>query len=110
MLPLTTTSVTIERPTTNQDPYDTSVWNVIASDVPGVVSGNAGLDIRVGGDQSTNLTTLHIDDGHDLQKSDRITDQETAEVWYVTWVRKRYEFGLAYTTGGLTRTIGAADG
>ena len=111
MLPLTTTTVTIERPAANIDPYeDATTWTTISTGVPGVVSGNAGLDVRVGGDQSTLLAQLHIDNGYDLRKSDRVTDATSGEVWYVTWVRNRYELGLEYTAAGLTRTEGSADG
>ena len=109
-LPLVTTAVTIERPSTGVDPYDDTTWTVVATGVPGVISGNSGSDVRVGGDQETLNATLHIDNGYDLQKSDRITDESTSEIWYVTWTRRRYELGLEYSTAGLTQTIGAADG
>jgi hypothetical protein len=110
MLPITTTTIRIERPNIGLDPYEDVVHTIVYDNVPGVVSVAAGSDVRVGGDQQTLLAELHIDPRYDLQRSDRVIDNTTGEMWIVTWVRRRYELGLEYTKAGLTRTEGAADG
>jgi hypothetical protein len=110
MLPMTTTRVLVERVPADIDPYErASSWQEVGR-VDGVVSIAAGSDVRVGGDQSTLNAQLHINPDVELRHSDRITDLTTNEVWYVTWVRKRYELGLEYTKAGLTQTLGGADG
>lgn len=110
MLPLVTTTVTIERPQTGIDPFEDQSWSVVGSSVPGTISGSSGAGRDAGGAQQTLQAKLFVDEGVDVRKADRITDGTSGEVWRVLWVRKRYELGLGHVVAGLEAVEGAADG
>lgn len=109
-LPLATTAVTIERPETGIDPFEDQLWSVVDSSVVGTISGSSGSGRDVGGAQQTLSARLFVNEGTDVRKADRVTDEVSGDVWRVLWVRKRYELGLGHIVAGLEAVEDAADG
>jgi len=105
-LPLTTTTVTIERIPDDVDPYETATLTVVGLNVPAVVSGSSGAGLDVGGAQETLSAKLFTEQDVDLKKSDQVTDDTSGEVWRVLWVRERYELGLGHKVAGLEAVEG----
>lgn len=106
-LPLTTTTITVQRPSAGVDPYEVDTYITVASGHPAVISRPSGSGLRVGGDQQTISATL-LADPVDIRRYDRVTDEATGRVYDVVWSNDRYELGLAHTKAGLTFTDGAA--
>lgn len=106
-LPLTTTTVTIQRPRTGVDPYEDQSYITVVSGHPAVISQPSGSGLNIGGIQETISATL-LSDPVDCRRYDIVTDETTGRVYDVTWSNQRYELGLAHTKAGLTFTEGAA--
>lgn len=109
-LPLTTTSVTIQRPADGVDPYEDQGLTVVATGVRGVVSGSAGGGIDRGGAQEVLTATLYVEQEADVKHYDIITDETSGQRWRAQWMRERYELGLGHKVVGLEAVAGAADG
>lgn len=109
MIPLVTTAVTIERPQTGVDPFEDQSWSTVGASVPGTISGSAGAGRDVGGAQQSLQARLFVDEGVDVRKADRVTDETSGATWRVQWVRVRYELGLGHVVAGLEAVEGAAD-
>lgn len=108
-LPLTTTTVTIERLADGVDPYEAEVWSTAYTGVPAVISGSSGVGQNIGGAQQTLNGKLFVDGAINVKKADRVTDGISGEVWMVDWVRQRYELGLGHRVAGLTLVEGAVN-
>lgn len=106
---MTTTAVTIQRHANGVDPYEAATWSTVSSGVPAVVSGSSGFGSDIGGQQQVLTAKLFVNEGVDVQKSDRITDETSGEVWIVDWVRVRYELALGHVVAGLTAVEGATN-
>lgn len=108
-LPLVTTTLLVERPDLTGDGALPRAYTTVGT-YDGVVSAPSGSDRRVGGDQMTITAVAYLDEGSDVRRYDRITDQTNLQVYEVVWVSTRYELGLGHVKAGLTHTEGAASG
>lgn len=101
MIPLSTTTITIERPTSGLDGAELPTYSTVISRVPAHVSSPSGTTTRNNGAQEVTSASLSCGPGVDLRRQDRVIDENTGDVWYVTFVRKRRGLGLDRTTAGL---------
>ena len=106
-LPLTTTTITVQRPSAGVDPYEVDSYQTVVTSHPAVISAPSGSGLTIGGDQQTISAEL-LADPVDLRRYDIVTDETTGRVYDVVWVNDRYELGLAHTKAGMTSTEGAA--
>lgn len=110
MLLLTTTTVTIAQPAGGGDPYEAAVLTVVAAGVPANVTSPTGRDARVGGDQELVDALLTIDTTPVLDRTMRVTDDVTGELWDITWCRRRTGLGLDHQVAGLVAVKGGSNG
>ena len=108
MIPLPTTTVTIERPGADTDQFDTPTWTVVATGVQAHIGSPGGQENRDGGARSDETGRLVCNPTAILAR-DRVTDESTGQVWGVEWVQQRGPF-LAHTVAQLTRAVGVARG
>lgn len=107
---LTTTTVTVTRPTAG-DPYETSAGETtVASGVAAHLSSPSGAEIDRGGQLEQVDAVLLAAPGVDLRHTDLVTDDVTDEQYRVAWVEARQGLGLDHVKAGLTRWHGAAAG
>lgn len=106
-LPLTTTTVTVQRPSAGVDPYEVDSYQTVVAGWPAVISGPSGSGLTIGGDQQSVSATL-LADPVDIRRYDRVVDDTTGRTYDVVWSNQRYELGLSHTKAGLTYTEGAA--
>lgn len=107
MIPLSTTTVQVDRPTVGADAYELSTYTTVATGVPGHVSGPSGSEQRGSGTQESVDGTLSVGYGVDIERQDRVTDEKTGDVWMVSWTRTRRGLGLDRRTVGLTAVTGS---
>lgn len=111
MLALSTTTVTIDRPNGDGDPYETpAAPTTIGSGVPAHISSPTGADARVGGAEELVDAVLLIDDTPALARVDIVTDELTGEAYRITWTRRRTGLGLDHQKAGLVAVKGGANG
>jgi hypothetical protein len=112
MLPLTTTTITVQRLESGVDPYDNhdTTWSTVTTRQPATITSPSGFSQLVGGHQQTVSATLYTDTDVDLRYEDRIIDETTNVTWQVKWVAVRYELGFGHLKAGIEHTAGAADG
>lgn len=103
---ITTTTATIERPSTTGDPYETDTLTTVATDVPAHLSAPSGRDRAVGGDKEIIEAVVYLPAGTDVDRYDLLT---VDGVQYATvWVMGRSGLGLSYTSVGVRTVHGAA--
>jgi hypothetical protein len=100
-LPLTTTTITIERAGAHE-PYETPTWTTVATGVPAHISSPNDTERVVGGDREV-IDAKLLADTTDLVHIDRVTDAATGEVFSVLWAQRRIGFDLAHIEAGLKR-------
>lgn len=109
MIPLPTTTITVERPSTSTvDAWDTQTWEDVAVNVPAHIGSPDGVENRDGGRRTDTSARLHCNP-IELKPYDRVTDQTTGIQWSVQWAEQRGPF-LTHTVGGLARFEGVARG
>lgn len=106
MIPLSTTTVTIERPTAGADAFEAVTYAEVAVAVPGHVSSPSGTEARGSGTQEAVSATLALVPGTDVRRQDRVTDDSTGDIWQVEWVRARQGLGLDRVVAGLNAVTG----
>lgn len=107
---LTTTTVTVERPTAVADPYETTSTTVASSGTPAHIGQPSGSEIDQGGQLEQITDVLLADPGLDLTHTDLILDETTGQRYRVAWVRLRQGLGLDHLKAGLVTYQGAASG
>lgn len=110
VIPLSTTTVTVERPGVGTDPYETVVLSEVASGVAGHISAPSGSDLHVGGDQENVSAVLLAECCVDVRHPDLVTDDSTGNQYEVVWVRRRIGLGLDHLKIGLRASSGASNG
>lgn len=111
MLPITTTTVNIERPSTlTGDPTDEPDVTVIATVVDATIGAPSGAERVAGGQQTVVTDVLHVPPGTDIEHFDIVTDNVTGDRFAVEWVRRRVGLGLDHVKAGLRQTSGASGG
>lgn len=109
MLPLLTTrSVLVEiQATLDGDPSDSRAlpWHTVVSGLPCHISAPSGREVGTGS-QRIDAVLLGPRDTQ-IQRSSRVTDPDTGEVWMVLWVEQRTGLGLDHQKAGLRRINGS---
>ena len=110
-LPFTTTTITIERPSTaEQDPYESATFTTQATGVPAVIGSVSGREQDLGGSLEVLGARLAVEPGVDVQAQDVITDETTGLIWEVGWIQSVTGFGLDHVEGSLKVARGGASG
>jgi hypothetical protein len=109
VIPLSTTSVRIDRPTSGGDPYDTATLSVVVAATPAHISAPSGRETQTGGQQET-VDAVLLCAVADLSHYDLVTDLATDETWSVVWVRHRRGLGLDHMHAGLRAVHGGSSG
>lgn len=108
---LATTTLTISRPASDGDPYETAAVTSVATGVAGHVSAPSGSDQRVGGAQEVVDAVLLVPGRTPtILRSDIVADELTGETWRVTWTRARLGLGLDHQKAGLVAVKGGSGG
>lgn len=111
MLPLTTTTVDVDRPTPNADPDEPGTLLRLYTGLSGHVGSPNGDSLVANGHQELVDAVLYVDlTDPPLSASDVITDLTTGDTYRVTWARRRQGIGLDHQAAGLRSVIGAALG
>lgn len=106
-LPMSTTTITVKRPAT-EDPYETSTAaSTVATNIRAHISSPSGRDRITGGDLA--VIDAHLDcDPVDLENYDAVIDETTDIEYSVVWRQKRYGLGLDMVEAGLRVAQGAS--
>lgn len=102
MLPLTTTTVTVEAAST-PEPYEGTTWSARGT-FPAHISGPSGTE-RPGVDGGERIDAVLLVDTT-VASGDRVTDQGTGQVFRVAWSLTRTGLGLDHTRAGLVAAAG----
>lgn len=106
MIPLSTTTITIQRADPADEPYeDESPRTTVASGVKAHISTSRGSEAVVGGDQEVVYFRLTCDPC-DLKHTDQVTDDVTGLVYDVEWARLRRGLGMDHVEAGLRQVEG----
>lgn len=106
---LTTTTGTILRPD-DGDPYETADETVVASGIASHLSAPSGREADRGGQLTSIDTVLLAPPGTDLRHTDLWRDDNTEQVYRVSWVEVRRGLGLDHLKAGLRRFDGGSSG
>lgn len=107
---LTTTTVTVTRPT-GGDPYETSSGSTTpATGVAAHISAPTGSEVDAGGQLERIDAVLLAEPSLDLRHTDLVTDDATGDLYRVAWLRLRRGLGLEHLKAGLVAFHGAAAG
>lgn len=109
MLPVATTTITVERPATGGDPYEIGAApTAVSSGTPAHIGDPSGAEAQAGGELETITDVLLADAALDLRHTDLIVDETTGQRYRVQWVRPRRGLGLDHVKAGLVTYQGAA--
>lgn len=103
MIPLTTTTVTIEAPS-RPEPYEATTWSTRVAGVPAHVSSPSGAE-RSGDAGGERIDAVLLCDST-VERNDRVTDEGTGAVYRVAWSLERTGLGLDHTRAGLVAATG----
>lgn len=109
MLPLATTTVTVERPA-DGDPYETATSTAVSAGTPAHIGSPTGREVDRGGQLERIDAVLLAAPGLDLTHTDLVTDDTTGQQYRVGWVDHRQGLGLDHVKAGLARFSGGANG
>jgi len=115
MIPITTTTITVLRsppPDSGEEQYNDPTeaqpdFIPIAEHVRAVISAPFGRERNMGGAQSIVEFSLSCDPT-DIDRLDRVLNEQTGKVYEVTWAEPRVGFGLEHTRAGLKQVEGFA--
>lgn len=109
MLPIATTTITVERPA-DGDPYETATSATESTGTPGHISAPSGREIDRGGQLEAIDAVLLTSATLDLTHTDLVLDEGTGQRYRVSWVDVRRGLGLDHLKAGLARYAGGATG
>lgn len=110
-MPLATTTIRVERPTTGGDPYEIDAApTVVSRGTAAHIGQPSGTEAQAGGELETITDVLLCEAGIDLQHTDLVVDEATDQRYRVQWVRARRGLGLDHVKAGLVTYQGAAVG
>lgn len=110
MLPLATTTVTVER-SASGDPYEAAASTATSSTgTPAHIGSPTGREVDRGGQLERIDAVLLAAAGLDLTHTDLVVDDTTGQRYRVGWVEARQGLGLDHVKAGLTRFDGGANG
>lgn len=106
-LPITTTTVTVERRVGTADKWEPETPAVIYTAIPATIGPVTASDVQTsGGDQQAVDAVLHTNLQHVVGRLDTVTDLLTGDVYEVAWAYSRRGLGLDHWRAGLKRTDG----
>lgn len=105
---LATTTVRVERPAQDGDPYESTSSSTLADGVPAHISTPSGADLRIGGKTEVVDAILLAPKCPVLVRTDLVVDETTGDTWQVTWTRVRIGLGLDHQKAGLVAVKGAS--
>lgn len=107
-LDTTTIAVTRPSPGSDIDPYvvsDDIAREQIASGIRAHISAPGGREIEAGGSQEVVEWRLYCD-LVDLQRTDRVEDENTGETYEVLFASQRLALGMDHVIAGLKKVSG----
>lgn len=107
---LTTTHVTIKRPTGSGDPYEAATAPTVRTGVAAHISTPTGTAAHVGGAEERIDAIGLLPCGVDVQRADIVTDPVTAKVYRVGTVVRRTGLGLDHVKVTLIAVAGGSNG
>lgn len=110
MLPLATTTVTFKRPAAEGDPYEDAAMTTVAANVPAYISSPSGRETQAGGQREAVDAVLGCEVVADVDHYCIAIDDNTADRWNVSWVRRRSGLGLDHLEAGLIAISGGSSG
>jgi hypothetical protein len=112
MIPIHTTTIRVLRPQgsdPSEDPADEAGSDtVIAQGIRAVISSPSGHERNVNAQQEVIEFSLSCDPISELKNTDRVYDEETTELYEVSWVTQKIGLGLDHTRAGLKSVKGVA--
>lgn len=109
MIPLATTTVSVERRGDESANYEAVTLTPIASGVRAHIGTPSGTEFLKGGSRET--VTFRLDcDPVELDSECEVTDDRTGERYQVIWAKQRSGFGLDHTVADLRQVTGVASG
>lgn len=106
MIPIATTTIRVLRPDPTDEPYEEpGEPTVVASGVRAHISTSTGREVVAGGSQEI-VQFRMSSDPVDLTHLDRIQNEETGEIFEVSWVHQRRGLGMDHTQAGLKQVSG----
>ena len=111
-LPLTTTTLTLDRPTNlTGDSAEELNFQTIATGIPGAVVFPTGSESVIQGDRERVDGKVEIEpQNFMIYRYDRFTDEQTGNVWSVSYARLRQGLGLDHWEIGVYAVAGIARG
>lgn len=109
MLPLATTTITVERPASG-DPYEPGAITSLSTGTAAHIGQPSGVEVQQGGEMESITDVLLVQAGIDLRHTDLVVDETTGQRYRVAWVRARQGLGLDHVKAGLVTHQGAAVG
>jgi hypothetical protein len=107
-LPLSTTTVAVERIDGMKDPYENDPAWVVASGMRAVIGSPSGDELRSAGERERVDAVAQLPAQPLVNGRDTIVDEQTGDVWQVVWVRTRLGLGLDHQRAGLRAISGEA--
>lgn len=109
MIPISTTTIRIERPTHDPDvdPLEShGEPTVVATGIRAHISTSRGRESAAGGGSQEIVYFRLSCDLVDITRYDTVIDENTQEVYDVEWARERRGFGLEHMEAGLKQVAG----
>lgn len=106
MIPLSTTTVTVEE-MTEAEPGEGRTASTIAIGIRAVIGSPTGAEAYLPGGGTSQVTDILNCDPVAVTHTCRVTDETTGAVYEVEWIRQRIGLGLDHTKCGLVQFTGA---
>lgn len=110
MIPVATTTIAVLRVPADpaRDPEDAQPDAVeVATGIRAHISTSRGREV-VEGASTQEIVDFRLScDSTDIEKDDQVRDEQTGEVYEVTWARARRGLGLDHTQAGLKQVAGS---
>lgn len=110
MIPLATSSYTVERADMSGDSGDELSFVAVATGVRGTSVYYSGTESVMQGDRERVDGRIMLDTDFQVKYYDRLVDETTGDTWALSFVRKRLGFGLEHLVCGVYEITGSARG
>lgn len=100
MIPISTTTITVERGDASGDAYDGVTYSTVYRGIRAVIGSPGGSEVNEGGSSQQATARLNCDPII-LHHTDRVTDDETGIVYEVTFTARRLGVGIDHTVADL---------
>jgi hypothetical protein len=108
VIPLATTTISIERRGDESANYEAATLTAVAAGVRAHIGTPAGTEFLRGGTRET--VTFHLDcDPVELDSECEVVDDQTGERYQVIWAKARRGLGLDHVAADLRQVSGVAN-